>query len=368
MGCTCEDDPAPPAPIVINSGQTAGAQADFNQEAAEKQRALNMINQYTPQGSSVFAPTGEEIDGIEQFGVTQSYSPEQQNLFDSQNRMKQGYADFGESQLGNVQDTYSTPFDYGQFGDAPTLDADSRATARANIIARNQSQMDRDRAARETSLANQGFTVGSEAYDSAIDSIDRQNNDFYLAADAAAGGEMAQRYGLDVNARNRAINEAINQRNMPMSEMSTFMSGSQPVNPSFLSTPQGSIAAPNYAGMEAANASARNASSMNAYNQQQAGNRASTQGLYGLLGAGVGGAASSYGGDDGWTFSDRRLKNHIIQVGELASGLAVYSFNYIWDGGTTIVGVMADEVAKLFPKAVRYTDSGFAQVNYSEIS
>ena len=288
MGCTCEDDPAPPAPIVINSGQTAGAQADFNQEAAEKQRALNMINQYTPQGSSVFAPTGEEIDGIEQFGVTQSYSPEQQNLFDSQNRMKQGYADFGESQLGNVQDTYSTPFDYGQFGDAPTLDADSRATARANIIARNQSQMDRDRAARETSLANQGFTVGSEAYDSAIDSIDRQNNDFYLAADAAAGGEMAQRYGLDINARNQRINEAINQRNMPMSEMSTFMSGSQPINPSFLSTPQGSIAAPNYAGMEAANASARNASSMNTFNQQTASAQANRQGLYDLLGTGAG--------------------------------------------------------------------------------
>jgi len=42
MGCTCEDDPAPPAPIVINSGQTAGAQAEWNQDAAEKTRALNI--------------------------------------------------------------------------------------------------------------------------------------------------------------------------------------------------------------------------------------------------------------------------------------------------------------------------------------
>ena len=292
MGCTCEDDPAPPAPVIINAGQTAGQQAEYNQEAAEKTRALNMINQYTPQGSSVFAPTGETIDGIEQFGVTQSYSPEQQNLFDSQNRMKQGYADFGESQLGNVQDTYSTPFDYSQFGAAPTLDENSRSAARANIIARNQPQMDRDRAARETSLANQGFTVGSEAYDSAIGNINRQNNDFYLAADAAAGGEMTQRYGLDVNARNQAINEAINQRNMPMSEMSTFMSGSQPVNPSFLGTPQGSIAAPNYAGLQAANASAQNMSNTNTYNQQVASNRANTQGLYSLLGAG----ANAYAG------------------------------------------------------------------------
>lgn len=94
-----------PAPIVINSGQTAGAQAEYNQEAAEKTRALNMINQYTPQGSSVFGNVKDDagenvlVNGVEQFGVTQSYSPEQQNLFDSQNRMRQGYADFGESQL-----------------------------------------------------------------------------------------------------------------------------------------------------------------------------------------------------------------------------------------------------------------------------
>jgi hypothetical protein len=106
---------------------------------------------------------------------------------------------------------------------------------------------------------------------------------------------------------------------------------------------------------------------MNAFNQQMAGNRASTQGLYSLAGAGAKLAGSTYGGD-GWSFSDRRLKNNIIKVGELASGLAVYSFNYIWDGGTTIVGVMADEAEKLFPKAVRYTDGGLAQVNYSEIS
>ena len=292
MGCTCEDDPAPPAPVIINAGQTAGQQAEYNQEAAEKTRALNMINQYTPQGSSVFAPTGETIDGIEQFGVTQSYSPEQKALFDSQNRMKQGYADFGESQLANVRDTYSTPFDYSQFGAAPTLDENSRSAARANIISRNQAQMDRDRAARETSLANQGFTVGSEAYNSAIDDINRQNNDFYLAADAAAGNEMAQRYGLDVNARNQAINEAINQRNMPMSEMSTFMSGSQPVSPNFIGTPQGSIAAPNFAGMQAANAQAQNMGNMNTYNQQLATNRANTRGLYDLLGAG----ANAYAG------------------------------------------------------------------------
>ena len=96
---------------------------------------------------------------------------------------------------------------------------------------------------------------------------------------------MAQRYGLDVNARNQAINEAINQRNMPMSEMSTFMSGSQPVNPNFIGTPQGSIAAPNFAGMQAANAQAQNLGNMNAFNQQTASAQGNRAGLFNILGS-----------------------------------------------------------------------------------
>jgi hypothetical protein len=248
---------------------------------------MNMVNQYTPEGSSVWGPTGEQINGIDMMGVTQTLAPEQQALFDSQNRMKQGYADFGEAQMGDVQDVYGTAFDYGQFGNAPVLDETSRATARSNIIARQQPQMDRDRAALETKLAGQGIQAGSQAYDDEFDVFNQAQNDFYLGADALAGNEMAQRYGLDVNARNQAINEALNQRNMPMSEMSTFMSGSQPVKPTFLSTPTTTVAAPNQAGLEVANMNAQNAYNMNTFNQQQMTNRANTQGLYSLLGTGA---------------------------------------------------------------------------------
>ena len=363
MGCTCEDDD-PPAPIVINAPASAAAQADWNQDAAEKTRAMNMVNQYTPEGSSVWGPTGEQISGIDMMGVTQTMSPEQQSLFDSANRMKQGYADFGESQMGDVQDIYGTAFDYGQFGPAPTLDETSRAVARANIIARNQPQMDQAQQAFETKMATQGIQAGSGAYDDEYANLARRQNDFYLGADAAAGNEMAQRYGLDINARNQAINEALNARNLPMSEMSTFMSGSQPVKPSFLSTPTTTVTAPNQAGLEVANMNAQNMYNMNSYAQQQANNRANTQGLYSLLGAGA--ENLKYSGAQGFGWSDRRLKTNIAKVGALASGLAVYSFNYVWSN-VQLIGVMADEAVEIFPQAVRYVD-GFAQVNYAEIS
>lgn len=62
--------------------------------------------------------------------------------------------------------------------------------------------------------------------------------------------------------------------------------------------------------------------------------------------------------------SDRRLKKNIIQVGELASGLALYLFEYIW--GEWAIGCMADEVKRKFPHAV-IQSNGYDMVNYGAI-
>ena len=63
--------------------------------------------------------------------------------------------------------------------------------------------------------------------------------------------------------------------------------------------------------------------------------------------------------------SDRRMKQDIVRIGELPSGLPVYSYNYVW--GQPHVGVMADEAKVLFPEAVtRYAD-GYDRVDYSKV-
>jgi len=61
MGCTCK---SAPAPVVVNPQQSATQQASFNKEAGLQQRSLNMIDQYTPQGSTTYSPTGTETEGI----------------------------------------------------------------------------------------------------------------------------------------------------------------------------------------------------------------------------------------------------------------------------------------------------------------
>jgi hypothetical protein len=65
-------------------------------------------------------------------------------------------------------------------------------------------------------------------------------------------------------------------------------------------------------------------------------------------------------------FSDRRLKENVERVGEMADGLGVYEYDYVW-GGDRQRGVMADEVADLRPWALGPTVAGFATVNYGAL-
>ena len=88
------------------------------------------------------------------------------------------------------------------------------------------------------------------------------------------------------------------------------------------------------------------------YSQQE-------EGLGSILG-GVGGLALGLS-----KFSDRRLKENIVQVGVHANtGLPLYEFSYI-GGSTRWRGVMADDVAERYPQAVRREESGFDSVDYA---
>lgn len=299
MGCTCKS-PSAPAPVIVNPETSATGQATFNKEAALQQRALNMVDQYTPQGSTTYSPTGTETEGIPGMKVTQALSPEQQGLYDVSTRLAQQYGDIGETQLGAVRSTLEQPFSLEGFGAAPTINEDVRQSTMQSILARQQPGMDRARAQKMTELANMGFVEGTEGYDQAMGEITRREVDLGLAADIQAGNEMARMFGLESSARDRLINEGLMQRNQPLSELSAFMSGSQPTGPSFLPTPQGQIAAPDLMGAQYASAGAQNVAGMNTYNQQMAARNANMQGLYGLGGAAAGNTGYTSGGGFSW--------------------------------------------------------------------
>jgi hypothetical protein len=65
--------------------------------------------------------------------------------------------------------------------------------------------------------------------------------------------------------------------------------------------------------------------------------------------------------------SDRRLKKNVRRCGTLADGLGLYRYNYRGDGSNNeYVGLMADEVEKLYPEAIGEV-FGYKTVNYDMV-
>lgn len=88
---------------------------------------------------------------------------------------------------------------------------DDRQRVEEALMARMQPYLDRRRDAERTSLVNQGFSdTGSEGYVSAMDNVNRQENDAMLAAIAQAGQEQSRLFGMDV-AAGQFANQAAGQ-------------------------------------------------------------------------------------------------------------------------------------------------------------
>jgi len=129
------------------------------------------------------------------------------------------------------------------------------------------------------------------------------------------------------------------------------MGGSQIQLPQFQGYQGSQVApAPTFAGAQAQGQAANQA-----YGIQQAGNNATTQGLFSALGTAAMFAPK---------FSDRRLKSNIVQIGTHPLGIGIYEYNIF---GNRERGVMADEVATVMPDAIVPHESGFMMVNYGKL-
>lgn len=342
---------APSAPAAPDPYATAAAQAEANKETAQAQAELNMINQYTPGGNLEYTQRGVTADGTPQYSVTQTLSDEGQQILDLQNQASINYGQIGNSQLSQVSDTLSTPIDFSTLGAAPEANQQAWDNAYSALIERNQPQADQQLAALQTQLANQGIGIGSEAWNNELARYSSAQNDYALAAQNAAMGQMTQQYDLETAARNQAINEMVSQRQIPLNELSALATGTQIQAPSFGSTPQTSVATTPLADSVYASYNAEQQNYQNALQQQQS--------QYGALGnlAGAGVQAA-------FMFSDKRLKKNIVKIGHILNGLAVYTYEYIW-GGPRQTGLMAHEVYDVNPDAVIVQD-GFLMVNYEE--
>ena len=241
MGSKSGSAPSAPDPSFINQQQTAS-----NAQTAVTQGLMNRVNQVTPYGNLTYNQTGAvNMPGYEVplYTATTTLSPEQQNLYDTRTRVEQGAYDLADRYTGRIGEATAQPFNYEGLAAAPQYNEDYRKQQLAAIEARNAPAQQRDQAALQQRLANQGIALGSEAWRGAQDDYNRGVNDFRLGADVQAGNAAAQTYGLEASTRDRAIQERANLRTQPINEVAALLGTGQGVqNPQFQNVPQVQVA------------------------------------------------------------------------------------------------------------------------------
>lgn len=327
------------APAAPDPKATAAAQAAANKETAITQAGLNMTNQTDPFGNKLsYNQIGTWSDGTPRYEAVQSLSPEQQALANqTQNIYGQGLGT-AQNLLSQLQGTLGTA--------APQFDENYRQQQLSAMLQRQQPNLDQQRQSLETQLANQGITLGSQAYNDAIGNWDRKINDLNLAADINAGNEARSAYQTMLGGRASGINE-----------LTGLLGLGQVQTPQFANTPQTGVANTDVIGPTALQ-----------YQGQLAGWQAGQNRGNSLMGglAGLGGSALGGWASGGFSnpFSDSRLKTNIQLIGKTPGGHNWYSFEYLW--GEKSEGVMAQEIEPVIPEAIGWRD-GYRTVDYSKV-
>ncbi|WP_104839346.1 tail fiber domain-containing protein [Sinorhizobium fredii] len=435
--------PTPPDPKA-----TAAAQTATNIGTAVANGYMGNVNQVTPDGSLSYSyttqkwtdPLSGNVYDLPVATATQKLSEMQQKIKDQNDVASLNLATLATSQSSRLNDLLGKPMDiskapvagdpsklrlpqYQQFAAGPRLQTSignagdimrsyetdfDTSTYENALMARLNPQLERDRAALETRLANQGLQPGSEAYNRAIDEANRTSNDARIAAVLNAGQEQtrlanvanqkasfenaaqAQAYGqalqnadfgnnanqqmyqngqsataannalqdqsfnaqqAQINAQNTArsnyLNEQYASRNQPINEIAALLSGAQVTSPNFVQTQGQSIQPVDYAGLVQQNYQ----NQMAAYNARQQAGGNLLDSLLGFL-----------------PKSDRRAKKNIEKVGRL-KGHNLYEFQYKGEptSGPKHIGVMAQEVEKTRPEAVLRGADGMRRVDYGQL-
>ena len=268
--------PKPPSPTA-----TANAQTNSNINTAVANSVIGNADVIGPTGSSTFKQIGTEmVNGkpVPKYQQTISLSPEQQALYNQQTQLQDDFNQTAINQMGQASNALSKPIDFSSLGAVPTAD---RSRYEAALMDRLNPQLDRDRAALESKLANQGVVAGSEAYREAMALADRQMNDARTHAILGAGTYAGQELDQGLASRNQSLNEMMTQRSQPLNEIMAMMGKGQVTMPQFQSYRGGSVNPTDVAGITQQNYQNRVA----AYNAQLGQQNAMMGGLAGLGGS-----------------------------------------------------------------------------------
>jgi hypothetical protein len=322
---------------------------------------------YTPYGTQLVSYDGDVPT------VRQTLTPTAQRTLEAQQGVQLSLANLGQKGATTASGVLDKPFSFGGPAVQTSLDTSQIAkmpvnagmTGQEAIMSRLNPSLARQRTTTETNLINQGLRPGTEAYDNAIRALGEQETDartqavlqglnLDIGANAQGFNQAVQSGQFGNVAQQQALAQAIQQRQMPLNEITALMSGSQIQNPQFAAYSGSNVAPPPIAQA----VQAKGIFDTNAYNQQVAQQNAQQAGLFSL-----GSAAIQYG-PAMFAASDRRLKSNIVRIGTHPIGVGIYEYDIF--GGRQI-GVMAQELMVVMPEAVHQHPAGFLMVDYGRL-
>ena len=255
------NSPKQPDPMqsMMMSSMLGQQQSAANLQAAKQQQMMNMTPQSTMYGSLNYEKDANSPNG---YRAVQSYTPELQNILNSNVKFSQGMSNTGNDLLANQGGALGKGVDLSYGANAERL-ADLQRKTLDPMFARKQNDFDQQ-------MANRGVMPGSAAYDNAYRDFNTSKNDAYNS--------------MFLNAYNTANNAAVNQFNTNLGGLNSLQNGSQVQAPvaslGLTSTPQESVQAPDIMGAYQSDIGRQ----QNAYNNQMQQNSAMMGGLFGLGG------------------------------------------------------------------------------------
>lgn len=344
MGGLFKDSPSPP-PAPDYAG-AAVAQGAANKEAAIAGNLLNNPNVNSIYGTQTW--TGGE-DGTRPT-MTQTLSPEQQQLYMKQLQSKGLLADLGTQGATALQGVVGKSLDLSGAPAGGGSYENTRKSVIHAMMGRANEDYNKQSDQSNSDLIAAGIRPGTKAYADRQQMIERARTDARSQAEVAGGNAASQAFTMDTQRRKDAIAELLAQRQTPLNEINALLSGSQVSNP--FAVP-GAAQNSNVSPAPVFGATqAQSQYDTGVYNAQQAQQNSNTNGLFQL-----GSMAASY-------FSDRRLKSNIVRIGTHPLGIGIYEYDIF---GKRDIGVMAQEVLEVKPEAILPHPSGYMVVDYGSL-
>ena len=189
-------------------------------------------------------------------------------------------------------------------------------------------------------LLNQGLSVGSEAYQRAMNDLQTNQNN-------ALNQAVYQSVLNGQNAYSQSLQDQINAASFNNSAQTNY------INQLLLALQNSISGYNNMMNQYNVQYGADNRIAQNKYLNNQAQYQAGND----FLNSAINSAANAF------MASDARLKENLKPVGKLNNGLTVYCFNFK-GSNTSQIGLIAQEVKEVVPQAVYEGEDGFLKVNY----